>query len=103
MSGGRGGHPEPVDGIVTDEPTLGPQAPSGTGPAQDTTLERFRDWLGEHIWAEDDMGGFLQPSANPEFERQTVANVGALFDLLDPDWRSYTWSGRRGASGRRAE
>jgi hypothetical protein len=65
---------------------------------QGPMLARFRDWLGDHIWTEDDMGGFLQCGTAlswREEQAQMMANAAQLFDLLDPDWRSHTGRARR--------
>jgi len=57
----------------------------------DETVERFRKWLADEIWGEDDFGGFTE-GVTPA---QSAEHVRKLFDLIDPDWRDYTEAGRR--------
>lgn len=60
-------------------------------PTPEPTVQRFRAWLGDTIWAADDMGGFVTGVT----EDDAIREVGKLFDLLDPDWRDYTSEGRK--------
>ena len=49
--------------------------------------QALRLWFGEHIWAADDFGGVDD------------GTLTQLFDLIEPEWRKFTWEGKRAAEG----
>ncbi len=57
--------------------------------------DALRAWIGDHIWDEDDFGGFTEgaipkPGTGRTREQQVTVNVKELLDLAVPDWRDWT-------------
>lgn len=59
----------------------------------DATSDALRQWIADHIWDEDDFGGFTEgaiPKDGRTREEQVTVNVKELLDLAVPDWRDWT-------------